>query len=96
MSEKEYQKTLQEHIAAVQFYGRKLCISEVQLDRHDQSKWSDEEFKPYAKFFSSKGAKVEDPNVTNDFIAAWLHHIHHNPHHWQYWIFPDGYSPPIS
>lgn len=20
------------------------------------------------------------------FNAAWLHHIHHNPHHWQHWI----------
>ena len=24
--------------------------------------------------------------VRNEFDKAWLHHIHNNPHHWQYWV----------
>lgn len=24
--------------------------------------------------------------MVKDFDYAWLHHIHMNPHHWQYWV----------
>lgn len=49
---------------------------------HDRSKYSDEEYVPYAEYFyGRKTAKVEEA-----FNYAWLHHIHNNPHHWQYWV----------
>lgn len=58
-----------------------------QLFNHDASKFLPEEFPHYARqFFGDKG----DPD---GFARAWLHHCNHNPHHWQYWIFPDGFSP---
>lgn len=81
-----YAKSLREHIANVQEAGHKLGVPSSQLEVHDQSKWSLLEFPGYARHFKGGG----DPK---SFVVAWLHHIHHNPHHWQYWIFPDCYTP---
>lgn len=50
---------------------------------HDLSKYSDEEYDAYDKYFYSENRSHE---VINNFNLAWLHHIHNNPHHWQYWI----------
>lgn len=49
---------------------------------HDESKFSKYEFSQYANYFY--GEKTE--KVKEDFDYAWLHHIHNNPHHWQYWV----------
>jgi len=62
-------------------------IPEEALFNHDASKFTEAEYPHYARqFHGDKG----DPD---GFARAWLHHIHYNPHHWQHWIFPDGYSP---
>ncbi len=81
-----YADSLREHIAYVREAGRKLGVLEDRLAIHDDSKWSLAEFPGYAMHFQGGG----DPD---GFAAAWLHHIHHNPHHWQHWIFPDGFTP---
>ena len=47
---------------------------------HDSSKWTTEEFNSYMEYFYGKGKNVEE------FNYAWLHHIHNNPHHWEYWV----------
>ena len=79
-----YLASLNQHIAAVRQAGLKLGVPLAQLDVHDQSKFSLEEFPYYARnFFGDKG----DPD---GWAAAWLHHIHYNPHHWQHWLFADG------
>lgn len=49
---------------------------------HDRSKYSDEEYIPYADYFYGK----KNAQVEADFNLAWLHHIHANPHHWQHWV----------
>lgn len=81
-----YKKSLQEHIANVQEAGQKLGVNGDLLDIHDRSKWTEAEFPGYAYHFHGGGAP-------NEFAKAWLHHIHNNPHHWQYWMFPDGFTP---
>lgn len=82
-----YFASLQAHVAYVQEAGRKLQVTEAQLLEHDKSKLTLAEFPHYARqYFGDKG----DPD---GYAAAWLHHIHYNPHHWQHWIFADGYSP---
>lgn len=49
---------------------------------HDESKYLTEEYDGYdAYFYGNASAEAK-----NKFDQAWLHHIHHNPHHWQYWI----------
>lgn len=53
---------------------------ETLLKNHDRSKWDDEEFEAYAKYFyQGKKNKAE-------FDKAWNHHQKANPHHWQYWV----------
>ena len=60
-----------------------LSVEDVRICIHDQSKFSVEEFAPYDKYFYGK---EKTPEVKENFNYAWLHHIHHNPHHWQYWV----------
>ena len=74
-------------------------LSEIQLNElklqislHDQSKKSDEEYDAYDKYFYSE--KTEE--VKKNFDRAWLHHQHHNPHHWQYWILKEDDGPVVS
>lgn len=81
-----YADSLRRHIDEVQKAGYDLGVPDEQLEVHDLSKWSDEEFPAYAMNFHGGGAP--DP-----FSLAWLHHIHHNPHHWQFFLFPDRYTP---
>ena len=47
------------------------------IEKHDLSKFSKEEFIPYMNYFYGSGKE--------DFLAAWKHHIEHNPHHWENW-----------
>jgi hypothetical protein len=50
---------------------------------HDMSKFSPQEFFPYAlKFYSNQ----KDENTELRWKKAWLHHQNHNKHHWEYWI----------
>ena len=51
-----------------------------QLLDHDDSKGSEEEYGPYDEYFYGSKDNVDE------FNYAWLHHIHNNPHHWQYWV----------
>lgn len=55
---------------------------------HDYSKFSRAEWSPYVATFyiesSKDGAEMRARQMA--FNAAWLHHIHHNPHHWQHHI----------
>jgi len=51
----------------------------VNASYHDDSKRSFAEYGPYDAYFY--GEKDEEA-----FNRAWLHHIHENPHHWQYWL----------
>ena len=53
-----------------------------QLNLHDASKYTDEEYNAYDDYFYGTKTKV----VKESFNYAWLHHIHQNPHHWQYWV----------
>ena len=53
-----------------------------ELKLHDLSKYSHQEYEAYDNYFY--GTRTEA--VKEAFNYAWLHHIHHNPHHWQYWV----------
>lgn len=55
---------------------------------HDTSKYFVEEYDAYDDYFYGKEGKDEDDISVIDeaFDYAWLHHIHANPHHWQYWV----------
>lgn len=60
-----------------------ISVVDNLIMQHDTSKFDyDNEFYAYMKYFY--GDKT--PDVEEEFNKAWLHHIHKNPHHWQYWI----------
>ena len=63
---------------------------DVQIAMHDISKYGEEEYSAYDEYFygEEKTEKVE-----SDFNYAWLHHIHKNPHHWQYWVLKHDDEP---
>lgn len=82
----DYEKSLAKHLEYVQKAGELIGVSEELLAHHDESKYSNAEFYHYVhQYFGA----ANDPI---GYSRAWLHHIHHNPHHWQHWIFPDGYE----
>jgi hypothetical protein len=47
---------------------------------HDWSKLLPIEYRVYARRFTGKNYSPYEWDI------AWLHHIHHNPHHHEYWI----------
>ncbi len=51
---------------------------------HDLSKYRLSEWKPYTNHFFKFTDDGDHPDLP--FDTAWLHHIHRNRHHWQYWI----------
>jgi hypothetical protein len=86
----EYTQYIVEHKANVEKAYRWIqdhnifedCEFPVHILEHDLSKYGAEEYSAYDNYFYGK--KTED--VKRDFDYAWLHHIHNNPHHWQYWV----------
>lgn len=50
---------------------------------HDDSKYDKAEYDAYDAYFYGGNRSYE---VVQSFNKAWLHHIHENPHHWQYWV----------
>lgn len=49
------------------------------IEEHDESKFSDEEFEPYAQHFYG------DKKNSFEFDQAWEHHYTNNEHHPEYW-----------
>ena len=50
---------------------------------HDESKFSEEEFEPYARKWHLDGIK------TPEYEEAWKHHWMNNEHHPEYWLGED-------
>lgn len=94
----KYATSLVDHISFVREAGKTLGVPENQLAEHDISKWSHEEFPYYALNFHGSLSPVDGEKraISDLFVTAWLHHIHNNPHHWQHWVFSDGYTPQNS
>lgn len=53
------------------------------IKEHDESKWSEEEFEPYAQRWH--GDKVK----TSEYEEAWKHHWMNNEHHPEFWLGED-------
>ena len=95
----EYRQYISNHIhnirLAFEKYKFKLCSAlnisinslEENINRHDQSKYSDEEFDGYRQWFYPYDHEEKNKK---QFDASWEHHYKNNPHHPEYWI-RDGY-----
>lgn len=104
---KEYDDYLSEHISNVQKAGEwMLSYGVVPFDKfeirrrfgeilakHDESKHSVEEYGPYDEYFYGDADDEDRKVIENCFNYAWLHHIHNNPHHWQYWVLHNDNGP---
>lgn len=98
---KEYDQYLQDHIANVRHayswlvshfkdLESKIGDQFIIFSAHDKSKYGDDEYKPYDDYFYGKNKSFK---VVQKFKYAWLHHIHNNPHHWQYWVLINDDEP---
>ena len=91
-----YMKSLNSHIKYVQEAGVDIRVDPIQLAIHDQSKFESVEFVPYAEYFYNEDgtrADLEGKVRSYSYNLAWKHHLQQNKHHWQNWIFPDGWEP---
>ena len=89
----EYDDYLNEHVNNVQnaYYwllhningANEFGMPSARIWSHDESKYTSEEYRAYDNYFYGDKKTKE---IKNDFNYAWLHHIHNNPHHWQYWV----------
>lgn len=93
----EYEDYIEEHISNVKKAFEELVnkdipetreyLNELQqkVNKHDVSKYSDEEFDAYRKNFYPVDDKEKEDNK-EEFEKAWKHHYEHNNHHWQHWL----------
>lgn len=105
----EYKEYIDKHIAnvkkAFEQYGEeiaKLCdvsydLLAKNIEVHDQSKYSDEEFDGYRKYFYP--AWFEEKNKESnkeDMNRAFKHHAQVNAHHPEFWIVLSPSGEPIA
>ena len=65
------------------FEGVQLDVFDDLIEEHDESKFSEEEFEPYAQKWFGNGEK------TPEYEEAWKHHWMNNEHHPEYWLGED-------
>jgi hypothetical protein len=94
--QKEYKTYVEEHKDRVRqfaewlrgklpevFDGVDFDLFNELIQEHDDSKFSEEEFEPYAQYFY--GDKKND----FEYEEAWKHHWTHNEHHPEFWLGED-------
>lgn len=81
----KYLRYLVRHKWFVLIAGRAAGVSLWRLLIHDWSKFLPCEWLPYARYFYG-GDEYNNQVLQREFDAAWLHHQHFNPHHWQHWV----------
>jgi hypothetical protein len=86
-------RSLLEHKTNVVKAGGLTGVPFGRLLLHDWSKFSPAEFGRYARWHHG------DPELRDkrEWAAAWQHHLHHNPHHPEFWLLawhgnPDFYA----
>lgn len=99
---KNYKRYVDEHIEnvnkAFSEFGPVLCKAlSVDLGRlkemitiHDQSKYDEEEFEGYRRYFYPTNMEENDDHHNKyAFDLAWDHHVKNNPHHPEFWVRQD-------
>lgn len=60
------------------------------IKEHDESKWSEPEFEPYAqKFYGKQDINGRPLDYVPGYDEAWKHHWTHNEHHPEFWLGED-------
>jgi uncharacterized protein (DUF2164 family) len=79
---KKFADWLKENLPEL-FENIDIELFDEMIEEHDDSKFSDEEFEPYAQKWFGDGKK------TFEYEAAWEHHWQNNEHHPEYWLGED-------
>lgn len=98
----EYDEYLDAHVKGVRVMAKWLIDKGIvdedavsillkHVKDHDNSKTTHCEYSAYDEYFYGEDEKTDD--VLDAFNYAWLNHIHHNPHHWQYWVLFEDDGP---
>ena len=95
-----YDEYLHDHISGVRkgyswliekgIMPMSVDLTPEDIDGHDKSKYGKKEYDAYDKYFYGGNKSFK---VVRDFNYAWLHHIHHTEHHWQYWVLQHDDEP---
>lgn len=101
--EEQYRGYVQNHINNIQQawarlqdkFPDELFVKDHELNQaisnaiihHDESKYSDEEFNAYRKFFYPVTSTEKNKE---EFAKAFKHHIQVNEHHWEHWVDSEG------
>ena len=78
----EFSKWLKENLPDL-FENIDIDLFDEMIRDHDESKFSEEEFEPYARKWHLDGIK------TPEYNRAWEHHWQNNEHHPEYWLGED-------
>lgn len=78
----EFSKWLKENLPDL-FENIDIDLFDEMIRDHDESKFSEEEFEPYARKWHLDGIKAPE------YKAAWKHHWMNNEHHPEYWLGED-------
>ena len=65
------------------FEGVDLEVFDEVISEHDESKFSEEEFEPYAQKWYGNGEE------SLEYKEAWKHHYMNNEHHPEFWLGED-------
>jgi hypothetical protein len=79
---KQFASWLKENLPEV-FEDVDIDAFDEVISEHDESKFSEEEFEPYAQKWFGNGEK------TLEYKEAWKHHWMNNEHHPEYWLGQD-------
>ncbi len=77
------------HIMIHKYWVLHYCIMCGELFRgikHDISKLSPIEFIESAKYYTGYNSPIHESKIKNGYSKAYLHHMGHNDHHYEYWI----------
>lgn len=94
----KYFKYVVKHKYYVYQAGRVTGAPLWRLIIHDWSKFTPAEWFPYVERFYGSGAGNKDTSNkeidAQEFRYAFLHHVHRNPHHWEYWVLKQAQPMP--
>lgn len=79
---KKFADWLKENLPEL-FENIDIELFDEMIDEHDDSKFSEEEFEPYAQKWFGDGKK------TFEYEEAWKHHWTNNEHHPEFWLGED-------
>ena len=79
---------LKENLPSV-FEGIDMELFDEMIRDHDESKFSEEEFEPYAQKFYKQDAYGKPLSYIPGWEEAWKHHYMNNEHHPEFWLGED-------